>query len=64
MYPEGIPIAAYTHLNFAFAFVDPLSFNVAPMASTDVPLYKRLTQLKDTNPGLSGLDINRRLVHE
>lgn len=26
MYPEGIPIGAYTHLNFAFAFIASLSF--------------------------------------
>ena len=52
MYPEGIPTAAYTHLNYAFAFIDPSSFNVAPMASTDVALYKRFTGLKDSNPGL------------
>lgn len=52
MYPEGIPTAAYTHLNYAFAFIDPSSFNVAPMASIDVALYKRFTGLKDSNPGL------------
>lgn len=52
MYPEGIPTSAYTHLNFVFAFVDPSSYNVAPMASTNIPLYKRFIGLKDSNPGL------------
>ena len=27
MYPEGIPIGAYTHLNFAFAFIVSLDLN-------------------------------------
>ncbi|RDB25300.1 Chitotriosidase-1 [Hypsizygus marmoreus] len=52
MYPEGIPIGAYTHLNFAFAFIDPSSFKVAPMSSNDPALYSRFTALKNTNPGL------------
>ncbi|RDB24966.1 Chitotriosidase-1 [Hypsizygus marmoreus] len=52
MYPEGIPIGAYTHLNFAFAFIDPSSFKVAPMSSDDPALYSRFTALKNTNPGL------------
>lgn len=52
MYPEGIPTGAYTHLNFAFAFVDPTSFEIAPMQETDVPLYTRFTGLKASNTGL------------
>lgn len=52
MFPEGIPSGAYTHLNFAFAFVDPGSFAVAPMSDSDIPLYTRFTGLKATDPGL------------
>ncbi|KAJ6559056.1 putative class V chitinase [Mycena vulgaris] len=52
MYPENLPIGAYTHLNFAFAFVDPQSFAVAPMDDTQVDLYSRLTNLKNRSPGL------------
>ncbi|MCJ1347172.1 hypothetical protein MMC31_005393 [Peltigera leucophlebia] len=52
MFPEGIPSGAYTHLNFAFAFIDPVSFAVAPMSDSDIPLYTRFTGLKATNPGL------------
>ena len=52
MFPEGIPSGAYTHLNFAFAFVDPESFSVAPMKDSDVPLYTRFTGLKASDPGL------------
>ena len=52
MWPEGIPVGAYSHLNYAFAFVDPNSFEVAPMADADKALYRRFTGLKDSNPGL------------
>jgi chitinase len=52
MYPENLPIGAYTHLNFAFAFIDPQSFAVAPMDSGQVELYSRLTNLKNRSPGL------------
>ncbi|CAD0088215.1 unnamed protein product, partial [Aureobasidium mustum] len=52
MEPEDIPAGAYTHINFAFAFVDPSSYKIAPMAADQVPLYKRVTGLKDFQPGL------------
>ncbi|KAJ7653279.1 putative class V chitinase [Mycena polygramma] len=52
MYPENLPIGAYTHINFAFAFVDPQSFAVAPMDDSQVDLYSRLTNLKNRSPGL------------
>lgn len=52
MWPESIPVSAYTHLNFAFAFVNPNSFEISPMSEADVGLYKRFTGLKDSNPGL------------
>lgn len=52
MYPENIPVGAYTHLNYAFAFIDPISFAVAPMSETDKDLWPRFTALKEDNPGL------------
>lgn len=52
MYPEGIPTGAFTHLNYAFAFVDPSSFAIAPMSDQDAELYPRFTALKSSNPGL------------
>ena len=52
MSPEEIPFGAYTHLNFAFAFIDPASFAIAPMAQDQVALYKRTTRLKELNPGM------------
>lgn len=52
LYPEGIPGCIYTHLNFAFAYIDPGSFTVAPMNDSDFQLYTRFTGLKATYPGL------------
>lgn len=52
MFPENIPAGAYTHLNYAFAFVDPVSFAIAPMSELDKDLWPRFTGLKEVNPGL------------
>lgn len=52
MSPEQLPVGAYTHLNFAFAFIDPVTFHVAPMSEADTELYPRFTGLKAANPGL------------
>jgi chitinase len=52
MYPEDIPAAAYTHLNFAFAYIDPTTFAVSPMNPGDPALYARFTNLKTLNPSL------------
>jgi chitinase len=37
---------------FAFAYLDPKSFKIAPMRSGDVELYRRFTALKSKQPGL------------
>uniref|UniRef100_A0A093XWV3 chitinase n=2 Tax=Talaromyces marneffei PM1 TaxID=1077442 RepID=A0A093XWV3_TALMA len=52
VYPEDLQMTAYSHLNFAFAFVDPKTFEVAPMSEGDTALYPRFTALKTYNPGL------------
>ena len=52
MYPEDLPVGSYTHLNFAFAFIDPTTFAVAPMSEDQVSLFKRTAGLKDHAPGL------------
>ncbi|CAN9282975.1 unnamed protein product [Alternaria alternata] len=51
-WPEDIPIGLYTHINFAFATIDPKTFKVAPSSKTDVDLYKRLMLHKQKDPGL------------
>ena len=52
MTPEKIPLGYYTHINFAFALIDPTTFNIAPMGSDVAALYKRVTYLKSRQPGL------------
>lgn len=50
--PEALPAGAYTHLNFAFAYINPDTFEVAPMSESDMGLYSRFTGLKEDNTGL------------
>ncbi|RHZ51677.1 glycoside hydrolase family 18 protein [Aspergillus thermomutatus] len=52
LFPVCIPVGAYTHLNFAFLYIDPDTFEVTPMDSAQVDLYSRFTALKDSSPGL------------
>ncbi|KAL6364312.1 hypothetical protein LRP88_02231 [Fusarium phalaenopsidis] len=53
--PEQIPSGVYTHINFAFATIDPLTFLVRPTSSGDMAYYKRLTALKELDPDLKVL---------
>ncbi|KAL8790427.1 MAG: hypothetical protein Q9213_000579 [Squamulea squamosa] len=46
MKPEDIPLGYYTHINFAFALIDPQTFRVAPMDDKTAALYKDVTGLK------------------
>ncbi|KAJ5958894.1 glycoside hydrolase family 18 protein [Penicillium vulpinum] len=52
MTPEAIPVGAYTHLNYGFAYINPDTFAVAPMSESDLGLYSRFTNLKESNAGL------------
>jgi chitinase len=52
MTPEKIPLGYYTHINFAFALIDPNSFTIAPMGDDVAALYERVTALKVLQPGL------------
>lgn len=51
-WPEQIPIGLYTHINFAFATINPTTFKVEPDSENDVGIYKRLMLLKKKDPGL------------
>ncbi|KAF2820809.1 glycoside hydrolase [Ophiobolus disseminans] len=51
-WPEQIPIGIYTHINFAFAIIDPKTFKIAPSSPDDANLYKRLMLLKQRDPNL------------
>lgn len=51
-YPEQIPRGVYTHLNFAFATIDPNTLEIQPSAKSDIELYRRLNTLKLSDPNL------------
>ncbi|RYP62498.1 hypothetical protein DL769_007277 [Monosporascus sp. CRB-8-3] len=50
--PSDIPDDVYTHINFAFASIDPNTFKVVPAAKGDPDLYRQLTQRKQIDPNL------------
>ncbi|KAK3315445.1 hypothetical protein B0H66DRAFT_521857 [Apodospora peruviana] len=52
IYPEQIPVGVYTHINFAFATIDPKTFQVQPVDSADINTYKRLMLVKQKDPDL------------
>jgi chitinase len=46
MAPKDIPLGYYTHINFAFALIDPKTFRIAPMDADTASRYKEVTGLK------------------
>jgi chitinase len=52
MEPKDIPLGYYTHINFAFALVDPKTFHVAPMDAGTAEYYSAVTSLKQRQRGL------------
>ncbi|OKP10021.1 Endochitinase [Penicillium subrubescens] len=51
-WPEQIPLGIYTHINFAFATIDPETFEVRPDRTTDLKVLSRVTALKRQDPDL------------
>ncbi|KAF7544087.1 hypothetical protein G7Z17_g10230 [Cylindrodendrum hubeiense] len=51
-WPEQIPIGLYTHINFAFATINPKTFTVHADKESDIQIYKRLIALKKKDPKL------------
>ncbi|KAI0203375.1 glycoside hydrolase [Astrocystis sublimbata] len=51
-YVSDIDAAKWTHLNYAFALIDPSTFGVAQMNDFDVKSYTEFTNLKSKNPAL------------
>ena len=47
--PRHIQASAYTHINFAHAFIDPDTFQVVPADKRDSGVYQQLTRL---SPGV------------
>lgn len=58
MAPDDITLGYWTHINFAFAYIDPNSFGITPMASDVAALYDEVTSLKTKSAGLKpqGMD--------
>ena len=50
--PDQIPLGIYTHINYAFASIDPSSFQVVAMDSFTGTLYPQIIALKGKDPGL------------
>ncbi|KAI1105614.1 hypothetical protein F4804DRAFT_341082 [Jackrogersella minutella] len=50
--PEDLELTGMTHINFAFSFFDPSSFQITPMDANAGSLYARFTALKAKQPGL------------
>lgn len=50
--PEDLELTGFTHLNFAFSFFDPATFQISPMDANAASLYTRFTALKSKQPGL------------
>ncbi|RLL95790.1 hypothetical protein CFD26_104673 [Aspergillus turcosus] len=46
MTPEEISVGGYTHLIFAFLYIDPDTYELTPMESNQTDLYARFTALK------------------
>uniref|UniRef100_A0A8H7XJL8 Chitinase n=1 Tax=Psilocybe cubensis TaxID=181762 RepID=A0A8H7XJL8_PSICU len=51
-FPQNIPASGYTHLNYAFASIDPNTFEVVPALADDIPNYTAFTGLKQANSNL------------
>lgn len=51
-FPEQIPLGVYSIINFAFATIDPQTFEVLPDSSDDISMYSRVTALKKQDPSL------------
>ncbi|KLO78838.1 Uncharacterized protein LW93_4159 [Fusarium fujikuroi] len=50
--PSNIPDGVYTHINFAFASIDPKTFQIVPASSKDPQLYRELVRKKKIDPNL------------
>jgi chitinase len=50
--PEDLNLNGFTHLNFAFVFFDPTTFDIVPMDKNAGELLHRFTALKEKKSGL------------
>lgn len=54
-YPEQIPSGIYSHINIAFASIDPSTFELVPASKDDINMYKRVSGLKAKDSNLKVL---------
>lgn len=50
--PADIPLRYYTHINFAFALIDPKTFRIAPIDPNTASRCAAVTNLKARQSGL------------
>ncbi|TGO46552.1 hypothetical protein BCON_0318g00020 [Botryotinia convoluta] len=50
--PDMIPLGTYTHINFVFASIDPITFSIIPGDPSDVELYEQVPMHKPLQPDL------------
>jgi GH18 family chitinase len=50
--PEDLNLDGFTHLNFAFVFFNPTTFEIVPMDKNAGELLSRFTKLKEKKSGL------------
>ena len=50
--PLHIPDGVYTQINFAYATVDPTTFEIVPAVDVDIELYEALAEKKQIDPSL------------
>jgi chitinase len=56
--PAAIPIQGLTHLNFAFAYIDPDSFEIVPMDGLiPASLFTQTAYVRTFKTGLSDLEV-------
>lgn len=52
MPPSSIPVGGYTHIFFAFLYIDPDLYTITPMEASQQDLYAEVVALKKRKPGL------------
>jgi chitinase len=52
MEPSQIPVEGLTHLNFAFAYIVPGSYDIVVMPGVGTNLLQQVTDQKKANPDL------------
>lgn len=58
MPPSSIPVDGLTHVNFAFAYIDPGSYEVTPMDSlTPATLFAQTADVRSLKSGNSQLEV-------